>query len=46
MRSQEFDELARAFDEIVYGHRDARPDDLERARAAWPRVVESAGGSR
>ena len=41
--SPEFDELARAFDEVVYGHRDARPDDLERARTGWRRVLESAG---
>ena len=42
LRSSDFDELARSFDEVVYGRRRARPDDLERARAAWPRVVGAA----
>ena len=39
--SPEFDELARAFDEVVYGHRDARPDDLEKARSRAGRACSS-----
>ena len=45
VRSPEFDELARAFDEVVYGSRPARPDDLEQARTRWPRVLEAATAS-
>ena len=42
LRSREFDELARTFDEVVYGGRAAGRDDVEAARAAWPRVLEAA----
>jgi hypothetical protein len=41
--SPEFDVLARDFDEVVYGHRAASAGDVERARAGWPRVLESVG---
>lgn len=44
VRSPDFDELARAFDEIVYGHRAAHRDDLDRARTFWPRVLEGVRG--
>lgn len=42
LRSPDFDELARNFDEVVYGRRNAQPADLDRARAGWPRVLETA----
>ena len=42
LRSPDFDDLVRSFDEVAYGHRRAQPDDLEMAREAWPRVVEGA----
>jgi hypothetical protein len=42
LRSGDFDELARTFDEVVYGGRAARRDDLDAARATWPRVLEAA----
>jgi Domain of unknown function (DUF4129) len=45
LRSAEFDELARSFDEVAYGRREARPDDLARARSSWPRVLQAARGS-
>ena len=43
LRSRDFDELATAFDEVVYGGRPARTDDLVTAKTVWPRVVEAAG---
>jgi hypothetical protein len=42
LRSDSFRGLARDFDEVVYGHRPAAADDLDRARAGWPRVLEEA----
>ncbi len=42
--SDSFDELARTFEAVAYGGRDAVPPDLEAARREWPRVV--AGASR
>jgi Domain of unknown function (DUF4129) len=44
--SQSFDELARTFDAVAYGGRDAAPPDLDTARRDWPRVVASASPSR
>ena len=38
--SPEFESLARSFDEIVYGGRAAMPEDSERARAGWQRVLQ------
>jgi hypothetical protein len=38
-----FDELASRHDDVVYGGRPAGSDDLESARALWPRVLEEAG---
>ena len=38
--SPEFESLARSFDEIVYGGRAAVPEDSERARAGWQRVLQ------
>ena len=43
LRSRDFDELAQAFDEVVYGGRPARPDDLVTAKTVWPRVLEAVG---
>jgi hypothetical protein len=39
LRSAEFDRLARAFDEVVYGRRPPGPEDSVRAREAWRRVL-------
>ncbi len=39
--SPDFDELARAFDAIVYGHRPANPGDVDRAWLLWPTLVEA-----
>ena len=41
--SDSFDELARTFEAVAYGGRDAGTPDLETARREWPRVVASAG---
>jgi hypothetical protein len=43
LRDPRFDRLARDFDEVVYGRRPARPDDLVAAREEWPHVL---GGAR
>jgi hypothetical protein len=40
--SESFDELARAFEAVAYGGRDASLPDLETARRAWPQVVANA----
>jgi hypothetical protein len=42
--SKTFDELARTFDAVAYGGRDAGLPDLDTARREWPHVV--AGASR
>ena len=42
LRSDAFDRLAADFDEVVYGDRPVSGDDVERARAGWPRVLEEA----
>jgi hypothetical protein len=42
VHSPRFDRLARDFDEVVYGRRGARADDLAAARDEWPRVLEDA----
>lgn len=39
LRNPTFDGLAAEFDEVVYGGREARVEDLERARRGWPDVV-------
>jgi hypothetical protein len=44
--SETFDELARTFDAVAYGGRDAEPPDLDTARREWPRVVAGAGPRR
>ena len=40
--SEAFDDLARTFDAVAYGGRDAEPPDVDAARHEWPRVVASA----
>jgi hypothetical protein len=40
--SAAFARLADDFDEVVYGERTPSPDDVERARTEWPRVLEEA----
>jgi hypothetical protein len=40
--SETFDELARTFETVAYGGRDAVGDDLAAARREWPRVVAGA----
>lgn len=45
LRSAEFDRLARAFDEIVYGRRPASPEDAAAARTGWREVLSAAGTS-
>jgi hypothetical protein len=41
--SEAFDELARTFDAVAYGGRDAEPPDVDAAKREWPRVVAGAG---
>jgi hypothetical protein len=40
--SETFDELARTFDAVAYGGRDAATPDVDAARREWPRVVAGA----
>jgi hypothetical protein len=40
--SETFDELARTFEAVAYGGRDAGKPDLELARREWPHVVAGA----
>jgi hypothetical protein len=42
LRNARFDRLARDFDEVVYGRRPARSEDVVSARSEWPRVLEEA----
>jgi hypothetical protein len=42
LRSQRFDGIARAFDEVVYGRRSPRAEDVAEARSQWPLVLEEA----
>jgi hypothetical protein len=42
LRSEDFDALARTFDEVVYGGRPAHAADAADARERWPRVVADA----
>jgi hypothetical protein len=39
LRSDDFDALARTFDEVIYGGRAAHAADSEEARRRWPEVV-------
>lgn len=40
--SDTFEELARTFEAVAYGGRDAAPPDLDTARREWPHVVANA----
>jgi hypothetical protein len=40
--SSTFDGLGRTFDAVAYGRRPATPDDVEAARANWPRVLQES----
>ncbi len=40
--SETFDDLARTFEGVAYGGARAAGTDVERARRAWPRVLEEA----
>jgi hypothetical protein len=40
--SESFDDLARTFEAVAYGGRDASPPDLDTARREWPQVVARA----
>jgi Domain of unknown function (DUF4129) len=42
LRLRVFDDLAITFDAVTYGGRPASVDDLQSARAEWPRVLEQA----
>jgi hypothetical protein len=42
LRSRRFDGLARSFDEVVYGRRSPRAEDVADARTEWPLVLEEA----
>ena len=39
LRNPRFDQLARDFDEVVYGRRAPRPEDVAAARSEWPQVL-------
>jgi hypothetical protein len=41
--SETFADLARTFDGVTYGRRDARRPDVDAARRDWPRVLEDGG---
>lgn len=43
LRSPRFDRVARTFDEITYGRREAIPDDTAEAREAWPQILAERG---
>lgn len=42
LRDPRFDRLARDFDEVVYGRRAVRAEDLAAAREDWPHVLANA----
>lgn len=42
LRSAEFDRIARAFDEVVYGRRPPSREDADEAREGWRRVLAEA----
>jgi hypothetical protein len=42
LRNPRFDRLARDFDEVVYGRRPVRAEDLAAARDEWPHVLADA----
>ena len=40
LRNARFERLARDFDEVVYGRRPPRSEDVAAARSEWPRVLD------
>lgn len=44
LHSDDFDELATTFDDVVYGGREPHTEDVAQARERWPDVVSSARG--
>ncbi|MDA0180235.1 DUF4129 domain-containing protein [Solirubrobacter phytolaccae] len=42
LHSDDFDELATTFDDVVYGGREPHTEDVAQARERWPQVVSSA----
>ena len=42
LRNRRFDGLARSFDEVVYGRRSPRAQDVADARSEWPLVLEES----
>jgi hypothetical protein len=40
LRSRRFERLAHSFDEIVYGGRSARTEDVDAARSEWPALLK------
>jgi hypothetical protein len=40
--SETFEELARTFEAVAYGGREATPPDIDTARREWPQVVAGA----
>jgi hypothetical protein len=46
LRSPAFARLALSFDEIVYGGRDPRAEDVAGARRGWAELIETSGAAR
>lgn len=46
IHSPAFDRVAGTFDQVVYGRRPARRDDVEGSRAGWPQVLIEAGSPK
>ena len=42
LRSPDFEAAATTFDEVVYGRRPPRPEDLEASKGHWARVLEAS----
>lgn len=45
LQSRRFEEVAATFDEVVYGRRTARTEDVERSRSGWRSVLEEKSRS-
>ena len=41
--SPDFERLARTFEEVAYGDREAEQPDVDESRRGWPRVVDGSG---
>lgn len=44
LHSNDFDDLAATFDDVVYGGREPHTEDVAQARERWPEVVSGARG--